>query len=70
MAAVASKIIWIVRLLEDFGVTNLKHLTLEFDNNSALQMAQNPILHHRTKHIAIDCHFMREKVLEDLIKLR
>ena len=33
-------------------------------------MAQNPILHHCTKHLAIDCHFTREKVLEGLFELR
>ena len=69
MEAVAYEITWIVRLLEEFGVQNLKPVTLECDNKSAIHMAQNPVLHHRTKHIAIDCHFTREKVLEGLIEL-
>ena len=56
MAAIASKITWIVWLLEEFGITNLKPVTLECDNKSALQMA-------------IDFHFTREKVLEGLIEL-
>lgn len=70
MAAVASEITWIVRLLEDFGMTELKPVTLECDNKSAIQMAHNPVLHHRTKHIAIDCHFTREKIIEGLIELQ
>ena len=69
MAVVASEITWIVRLLKEFGVQNLKHVTLECDNKSAIHMAQNPVLHYRTKDIAIDCHFTLEKVLEGLIEL-
>ncbi len=60
---------WTVRLLEELGVSNLKHVTLFCDNKSALQMAHNPVLHDRTKHIEIDCHFTRDKVLEGLIHL-
>ena len=70
MAVVASKITWLFRLLKEFGVTNLKPVTLECDNKSALQMAQNPVLNHCTKLIANDCHFTRENVLEGLIELR
>lgn len=33
---------------------------------SSIHLAHNPIQHERTKHIAIDCHFTREKVLEGL----
>lgn len=69
MAAVASEITWLVRLLEELGVQDLRPVTLECDNQSALQIAQNPVLHQRTKHIEIDCHFTREKVLEGLLQL-
>ena len=64
IAVVASEITWIVRLLEEFGVQNFKPVTLDCDNKSALQMAQNLVLHHRRKHITIYCHFTREKILE------
>lgn len=69
MTAVASEITWLVRLLEEFGITDLRPVTLECDNKSAIQMAHNPVLHHRTKHIAIDCHFTREKIIEGLLDL-
>lgn len=70
MAAVASEITWLVRLLEELGVTNLRPVTLECDNKSALHIAHNPVFHSRTKHIDIDCHFTREKVMEGLIELQ
>lgn len=69
MYAAASEITWLVRLLEELDVTNLKPVTLNCDNQSAMYIAQNPVFHERTKHIAIDCHFTREKVLEGLLHL-
>lgn len=68
MAVAASEITRTVRLLEELGVTNLKPVTLHCDNQSALHIAKNPVFHERTKHIEIDCHFTRDKVLEGLIQ--
>ena len=33
------------------------------DNSSAVQLAHNPVLHARTKHMELDVFFVQEKVL-------
>lgn len=50
------------------GVTNLKPITLNYDNQSTLHIAKILILHERNKHIEVDCHFTRDKLVEGLIQ--
>ena len=47
----------------------LKPVTLHCDNQSALHIAKNSVFHERAKHIELDCHFTRDKVMEGLIEL-
>lgn len=54
---------WIKQLLQELKFGNTQEMELCCDNQAALHIASNLVLHERTKHIEIDCHFVREKVL-------
>ena len=37
--------------------------TMRCNNTSAIALASNPVFHNRTKHIEVDYHFVRERVV-------
>ncbi|RVW64861.1 Retrovirus-related Pol polyprotein from transposon RE1 [Vitis vinifera] len=62
MAMAASELTWLKSLLASLEVLHNKPMKLYYDNKAALHIASNLVFHERTKHIEIDCHFVREKV--------
>ncbi|GKC99774.1 ribonuclease H-like domain-containing protein [Tanacetum coccineum] len=68
LALVTSKVIWILKFLKDLQIENLLPVSLHCDSNSAIKIAANPVFHERTKHLEIDLHFVREKVLKGVVK--
>lgn len=59
MASPVVEIVWLTRLFHVLGITLQKPVPLYSDSKVAMQIAANPIFHERTKHIEIDCHFIR-----------
>lgn len=68
MANTTCEVVWITGLLKDMGVNLNEPATLYCDNKSALHIAANPLYHERTKHIEIDCHLVREKLRDKIIR--
>ena len=62
MASTASKLTWIKQLLADIGIKIQEPIKMFCDNQAARHIATNPVFHKRTKHIEVDCHFIREKI--------
>lgn len=59
---------WLKQLISDFSI-NVEYVLMYEDNQSSIKVAKNPVLHKRMKHIDIKHHFIREKIVEGLIKL-
>lgn len=56
------ELLWLHWLLADMGAPQTLPTSLLCDNKSAIQIAHNDVFHERTKHIEIDCHFVRQHV--------
>jgi hypothetical protein len=54
-----AQLLWMRQTLTDYGY-NLSKVSLLCDNESAIRMADNPVEHSHTKHIAIRYHFLRD----------
>jgi hypothetical protein len=67
MAHATSEIVWLRRLLGHLQVEFDSPTILHCDNQAAIHLASNPVFHERTKHIEVDCHFIREFVSKGVI---
>ena len=67
MAAVTSELKWLKALLVSLGVTHSPAMRLYCDSQSAIYIAQNPAFHERTKHIEVDCHYVRDAIRDGII---
>jgi hypothetical protein len=54
-----AQLLWMRQTLRDYGY-KLTKVPLLCDHESAIRMADNPVEHSRTKHIAIRYHFLRD----------
>ena len=62
MALATCELIWLRHLLQELRFGKDEQMKLIRDNQAALHIASNPVFHERTKHIEVDCHFIREKI--------
>ncbi|XP_019267554.1 PREDICTED: uncharacterized protein LOC109244849 [Nicotiana attenuata] len=66
---VVAEVSWLVRILGDLGLHISAPVPIYCDSIVALHIAKNPVFHERTKHIEIDCHYVRESLNSGLISL-
>jgi histone deacetylase 1/2 len=65
LANAAAKVMWIQTLIDELGASQSKAAVLWCDIIGATYLSANPVFHARTKHIEVDYHFVRERVVRD-----
>ena len=60
---------WLTCLFHELTVSAITPVPIKCDNQAAIYIEKNSVFHERTKHFEIDCHFVREKLLDGLISL-
>jgi len=68
MASTVAEVVCITELFKELRTKLVQPIQLHCDSKVAIQIAAHPIFHERTKHIDIDCHFVREKLVQGPIK--
>ena len=69
MSMTICEMTWILALLKDLEVYHPKPAMLFYDNQAAIYIGENPVFHEMTKHIEVDCHLVRDKVQDKVIRL-
>lgn len=69
MSYTTSELIWLEGLLADLHVKIPQPIDLFCDNIAAKYLAENQVFQERTKHLKIDCHFVRDYVVSGFIKI-
>ena len=67
MAAATCELKWIKGLLKSLGICHEGPMQIHCDSQAAMHIAANPVFHERTKHIEVDCHFVRDEVQQGTI---
>lgn len=68
MEVAIREIEWLVNLLKEFMVPQSQPVTFYCDSTAAIRIPNNLVFHERTKHIDLDCHMVRGRILSGLIK--
>ena len=65
-----AELLWLRWLLQDLGIDCSTAVPIHCDNRSAIQITHNDVFHERTKHIEINCHFVRHHLLQGTLQFR
>lgn len=69
LATTSAELCWLLMLLKELRIPLVSTPIIWCDNRSAISLASNSVFHARTKHIEIDFHFTREKVLQRILRV-
>jgi hypothetical protein len=59
--------VWIRQLLGELGFPVQTSTTIYYDNQSAIQVVDNPVAHCKMKHVELHAHYLRQLVHENVL---
>jgi hypothetical protein len=68
-ASCACQGVWLRRILGNIGLEQMTSTVIYCDNNSAIKLSKNPVLHGRSKHIDVRFHFLRDLTRDGVVEL-
>ncbi|GMI91113.1 cysteine-rich RLK (RECEPTOR-like protein kinase) 8 [Hibiscus trionum] len=69
VADTMSEILWVNTVLKYMGIHASSSPVVWCDNTSVVSILANPVFHSRSKHVELDVHFVREKVVEQKVQV-
>ena len=69
LAYASAELLWVQHLLKELHATLPLPPKMPCDNVGAIFMTKNHVIHTRSKHIALDFHFIRELVESNLLHI-
>ena len=70
MTGVCCELTWLRYLLKYLGVLHQEPALLYCDNKAALHIVANPVFYEQTRHIEMDCHYIRDKIQDGSVAIR
>jgi hypothetical protein len=70
LAFVTAEVTWLRWLLVDFGVALSSSTLVHCDSTSAISIVQELVKHELTKHVRVDCFYVRSAVQDKITALQ
>lgn len=70
LASTIAELCWFKSLFSKLHLVLPSTPLVYCDNLRAISLAWNPVLHARTKHVELDLHFVRDKVISGELRLQ
>jgi hypothetical protein len=70
MTDATAELIWRQSVLQELRIPCPRSVRLWCDNMVVKYLASDPVFHDRMKHIEIDYHFVRDRVVKKLLDVR
>ena len=69
LSSTCQEVSYLTRFLENIMHADFQPVEIRSDNQGAIALVKNPVKHHKSKHIDIRYHFIRDYLKEDKISL-